>query len=274
MAAGDITITPVLLPWQQMGVDYLLAETDVPPEYSLCYTQKTAPKKVFEKAVAKRETHSSYIKPSVSVAAKAPIVPQVVASIQQQKVQQESKILEQQSSQQEYMPSSVDNAIIPPQQWPKQWQDCFYKIRSAYVLWTYWALGDDMGGAPNAERRALLQRFLKDLNHPSGTHAFWPVAMPVSQGESRELVFHNEIFWSGVRLLKARALVIFGEKATTALGLQASSKPFMTIRRQQYRIYILPDVDTLCAQPQRYDGICAFLQGQLDGFARKQLTLL
>ena len=103
--------------------------------------------------------------------------------------------------------------ILPPDHWPPQWQQRLQATRPAPVIWTYWALGQDLCVEPNAARRDLLRRMLGALAHPAGTHSFWPVALPGENG----LEANAQIFWSGVHMLQARAILFIGSPAVSAL---------------------------------------------------------
>lgn len=204
---------------------------------------------------------------------------------------------------------------LPPAQWPALWQERLKKTAPATVLWTYWALGEDMCVRPNPTRRALLQKLLADLGHPAGTHSFWPTALPASTGqdigqhtglsreidpqaqssnqtqnsgqagqslgqdlspaapalaESAETLLYPapEVFWSGVQLLKARAVVVMGSPALKALELPPRLRPFQQTRHNGMLIVVLRDVDFLAQEVHRYDAVKAFLRQALAPFGR------
>ena len=159
--------------------------------------------------------------------------------------------------------------VLPPDHWPRLWQERLAATRPAPVLWTYWALGEDLCGTPNAARRALLQKLLQDMAHPAGTHCFWPAALPTS---SRELEANAEVFWSGVALLKARALVVMGQPAVKALELPPRLRPFHQTRHNGRLVVVLRDMDFLVEEAHHYDAVREFLRQALAQFARPGLT--
>lgn len=122
-----------------------------------------------------------------------------------------------------------------------------------------------MCGTPDAARRALLQRLLADLAHPGGTHSFWPAALPV---DGKELEADSRIFWSGVGMLKARAVVVMGRPAVRALGLPERLRPFQQTRHDSRLVVILRDMDFLVQEPQHYDAVREFLRRALARFVR------
>lgn len=126
---------------------------------------------------------------------------------------------------------------------------------------------------PDAHRREFFQRLLKDLNHPGGTHTFFPVCLSnVSQNahaEESESDFapNPDVFWSALKKLDARGLVIFGEKALKAAGLGRALHTFDMIRQRGLSVWHLPDVHT-ASDIRYYGGILEFLRTALHDAAR------
>jgi hypothetical protein len=152
--------------------------------------------------------------------------------------------------------------------WPVDWQERLAKTRSAPVLWTYWELGRDLCGAPDPQRRELLQELLQELAHPPGTHSFWPVALPGRDGDG-ELKANAPVFWEGMRLLHSRALMIMGSQALRSLALPDSMlalRPFQQRRYQGSLLIVLPAPDVLIQEKQRMQALREFLRQALASF--------
>ena len=94
--------------------------------------------------------------------------------------------------------------------WPAIWQQLLERVKAGHVVWTYPLLGSDLLQQPSpglAERRAFLGRIVKDQPvYPQGTHTFWPYQL--SDGLAQP-----ELFWAGVRQLKASVVMILGLEA-------------------------------------------------------------
>lgn len=161
-------------------------------------------------------------------------------------------------------PEAATPSTLPPDRWPAVWRARLAATRPAVVLWTYWALGEDLCLRPDAARRELFRRLLGDLGHPAGTHSFWPAALPGEHG----LEANGPVFWSGVDMLGARALVVMGSPAVKALELPARLRPFQQTRHNGRMVIVLRDVDFLVEETHRYDAVREFLRQALAPFAR------
>lgn len=161
---------------------------------------------------------------------------------------------------------------LPPEHWPRPWRERIKLTRPAPVLWTYWALGEDLCGTPNTQRRELLRRLLGDLGHPPGTHTFWPAGMPpasaASPVQTATLEAQPQVFWAGVDMLKARALVVMGSPAVKALDLPVRLRPFQQTRHNGRLVVVLRDVDFLVEESHHYDAVREFLRQALAPFGR------
>jgi len=157
--------------------------------------------------------------------------------------------------------SGPDSAL-----WPSPWQERLAKTRSAPVLWTYWELGRDLSGTPDPQRRGLVMDLLQELAHPSGTHSFWPVALP-GRGKDGELEANATVFWEGVRLLRSRAVMIMGTELLRFLALPDSLlalRPFQQDRHQGSALIVLPAPgDMLNLAKQRMQALREFLRQTL-----------
>ncbi|SDG04360.1 hypothetical protein [Desulfovibrio legallii] len=168
---------------------------------------------------------------------------------------------------------------LPPHVWPAPWRDLLSQTRPGHILWTYWNLGQDIRDpdAPGrTERRAFLQRLLRDLGHPAGTHTFWPVCLPpdpdalppapagnppgTSVAAAPAYVPAPDVFWSGARRLRSRGVVVLGSAAGKAAGLPGVLRPLQQLRHRGHLVWVLWDVENLLAQEQRYASMLAFLR--------------
>lgn len=160
---------------------------------------------------------------------------------------------------------------LPPHAWPAPWQKRLAATRPGLVVWTYWNLGRDLckvekEAGRRLERSAFLNRLLKDLNHPAGTHTFWPACLPVQDGpeaEADNFAPHADAFWSGVHTLGARGVVVMGSAAVRALALPGGLRPLQQTRRHGHLVWVLWDVEYLLHEEQRYTAMLAFLRQAL-----------
>ncbi len=240
MASGHVNIPPHLMPWQQHGVDYILAKDELPQGLSICHAiQKEPPRR----AASPKQTSLRQTAPPRQMPAQAP--PPV-----------------------EQTPRPTQNThthFVPMAQWPTPWQELMAKTAHAPVVWTYWSLGDDLSGNAKAERRDFLRKILSELGHPRGTNTFWPVALP--DHNRSELIANPQAFWSGAQMLKARAVVAMGQAATKVLGLPNNLRPFMQTRHNGCFVVVLRDVDFLIEEPHLYGNVREFLRSSLAPFA-------
>jgi hypothetical protein len=159
-----------------------------------------------------------------------------------------------------------------PEKWPRLWRECLQKTQAAPILWTYWELGRDLGGAPDPGRKKLLQGLLKGLEHPKGTHCFWPSALPPEGTGEPEA--DASLFWAGVRLLKSRAVIIMGSGALRAVLPPAEARklrPHMQKRLWGHTLVVLHSPDTLIktlADETQAKALHAFLRTALEPFSR------
>lgn len=82
------------------------------------------------------------------------------------------------------------------------------------VLMTYWELCLDLSGAcPDekcSQRRQLFSRMISGLGWTDAEYVFWPL----SHCPGSEPVADAELFWQGLRSLRPRFVLLFGERAT------------------------------------------------------------
>lgn len=146
---------------------------------------------------------------------------------------------------------------LPPERWPASW--LALKNRRPLpsrplVLWTYAGLGEDLSGTPNEERKRVIVRMLMELRHPAGTHVFWPFAL-AGEGFSPE----GSLFWSGVKLLNPRVLLLFGSDTRDALAMPKTLLPFCQDRVNGRLVIQLPRPQALAADEASFQRAQAFL---------------
>lgn len=108
--------------------------------------------------------------------------------------------------------------------------------KTARIVWTYFDLGLDMGGRPDAQRRELLKRLQAYLAWPSGTIAFVPMSELAIQSD--ELVARPDMFWQIVHGLDIRTIACFGQRAFRAICPRAG-KGSIHFTRDDYTVHIL-----------------------------------
>lgn len=150
---------------------------------------------------------------------------------------------------------------LPPERWPAAW--LALKNRRPLpprplVLWTYAGLGDDLTGTPDEARRRVVVRMLTELKHPAGTHVFWPFALD-GEAPSPEA----SLFWSGVKMLDPRVLLLFGSDTRDALDMPKTLKPFGQMRVHGRLIIQLPRPQTLAEDEAAFRQVQAFLARML-----------
>lgn len=167
-------------------------------------------------------------------------------------------------------------SVLPPERWPGPWRDLLAKTPCpAPVLWTYWALGQDLCGCADADRRAALRRFLDALQQPRGSNAFWPVALPpadagtagrttdgavASGAECREA---PELFLAGVERIAPRLVVVMGSKALRSFAPDLRARPYQQIPWRGRLLIVLPDMDRLTTAPATMEAVIAYLRTAL-----------
>ncbi len=120
--------------------------------------------------------------------------------------------------------------------WSSIWRRYRSKLKvPSRTIWTYFELGQDMGDAPDDERRALFRRIMEALAWPPGSIGFWPVAF---QCRGR-LEPRRELFLRGMREAGAHTAVCFGPSAH---GVLFDDQPFQltTTTLGESTVIVLP----------------------------------
>lgn len=174
---------------------------------------------------------------------------------------------------------------LPVEQWPKAWQERLNSTvatsKGVPVLWTYWALGEDLSGAPNAPRRDILRQIIGALHSPRGTHCFWPIALPsedtlasqatenTAEGvvsQPMELLANAPLFLAGLTILAPRVCVVMGSKALRTILPHSTVGPFQQTEYGRLLFLVLPDMDMLLAERERIPRVVAYLRSALSPF--------
>lgn len=155
---------------------------------------------------------------------------------------------------------------LPVEQWPAGW--LALKNRRPLpphplVLWTYAGLGEDLTGTPDEARRQVIVRMLMELRHPGGTHVFWPCGLAGEQDGPG-------LFWSGVKLLNPRVLLLFGSDARDTLSMPKTLLPFCQERVYGRLVIQLPRPQALAADEASFKRALAFLSRFLSFCSRRQ----
>ena len=160
------------------------------------------------------------------------------------------------------LPSSENGLLATPgarpvEAWPASW--LALKNRRPLpprplVLWTYAGLGEDLTGRPDDVRRQVIVRMLMELHHPGGTHVFWPCGLAGEKPEDGPA-----LFWSGVKLLNPRVLLLFGSDARDTLSMPKTLLPFCQDRVYGRLVIQLPRPQALAADEASFKRALAFL---------------
>lgn len=245
-------------PWQGNGIRYLLSPEDLPAEWSACALPGTAPAHApLQRAARPVSPPQRQAVPTAPVRKPAPQRPEAAPppAVQRTTVRDAWK-------------------PVPQQQWPQPWQERLPLTRHGRVGWTYRHLGADLlGNGPDEpgqdvpctmqDRREFFRRMISDLRYPAGTHTFWPVCMPLSAAPDAPEQTSPDAFWSGLRQLGARGVVIMGSAAAKAAGLPGGLRPLQTLFFRGFRVLVLWDMANLVRQEARYASILAFLRSSL-----------
>lgn len=161
---------------------------------------------------------------------------------------------------------------IPVESWPQLWQEQFKLARKGKIAWTYWNLGADLLAARDviparegkAKRSRIMQRLLRELGSPAGTHTFWPAHLDPDV----EPTAQPELFWSGVKFLGCRVVIMMGSKAAGKLLNQKGLRPLTQLRMHGHIVWILNDLDLLEENSANFSHVLAFLRQAMSAFIR------
>lgn len=258
-------LNPQSVPWQRLGVRYLLAPGDLPPELSLAAEQErvspvvgrgSAPRTGVRPPLRARDGSQDAGMPSRASVPAAPSARSHSPSPAHLRTPQPRPAPASGGAEQTWQP-------LAPALWPAPWQERLARTRPGQVAWTYWQLGGDLCNeqqAGRSERGAFFRRILQDLGHPQGTHTFWPVCLPDGRGEAQA---NADVFWSGLQALRSRGVIIMGSVAARAAGLPGRLEPLTHRMFRGRLVWILRDVDNMLGDETRYSQMLAFLRKAL-----------
>ena len=191
MAFADLTLRSEI--WNRLGLRCLLCSVPVPAEKSLCAGSAFSTRPALKKMPARpQSSNQPTTKPHAAAKPNNPI-------------------------------QQTNLALMPyadMSTWPISWQKCLQRTPPAQIIWTYRELGQDLLRITTPgldERRALLARLWQDLKPLHRTNTLWPFAMPNDSGSAIQA--EPAIFWTGVRLLKARFVMVLDDAAHASLAL-------------------------------------------------------
>ncbi|MFP4212546.1 MAG: hypothetical protein ACLFRL_00395 [Desulfohalobiaceae bacterium] len=99
----------------------------------------------------------------------------------------------------------------PPEPWLGVWNSI--SRLPCPLLWTYQELGPDLLSPGQTQRQELFAKICRHMEVPADCIVFWPLSEHARQGTKARL----DIFWQGVRLIKPRYLLVFGQQAMHVL---------------------------------------------------------
>ncbi|HJD96039.1 hypothetical protein [Mailhella massiliensis] len=166
-------------------------------------------------------------------------------------------------------PSGTDILVTPGAQPVESWPETWLALKNRrplppcpLVLWSYFGLGEDLTGVPDEKRRKVIVRMLMELRHPGGTHVFWPCNLP---GEENGAA----LFWSGVKLLNPRVLLLFGSDTRDALSMPKTLFPFCEERVNGRLVIQLPRPSSLAEDEPSFSRALVFLSQRLKFCAKR-----
>lgn len=148
--------------------------------------------------------------------------------------------------------------FVSPDAWPENWRALLDRTRKCPVAWTYPELGLDLSGHASPDRRDCLNKLLHSLKRRAGTYTFWPYALP--EGPESALTPRPDIFWSGLREIGARMLIIMGSTASNAIGLSGRDvRPLSSILANGCFICFTWDFAHIQKDTNRLDQISRYI---------------
>lgn len=258
-------VSPLSVLWRGHGLRCLLREEDVPPELS--FLAQNVPLRAAPARRPVPDTRPPAREGNVRVNARpapgtrAPAAAPAAGRPAQAKPREETPPEEARSAAPSMPP------LKPEEEWPALWRERLKATRPGRVAWTYARLGQDLLGERTEgldDRRAFIGRLLRDMNHPVGTHTFWPVCLH----EEGAMKSAPEIFWSGIALLGARFVMVLGEDAAASLALPSPLPVFQQTVWRGVLISAFPGVDALLCDEANYAAMLSMVREKLRRFAR------
>jgi hypothetical protein len=120
-----------------------------------------------------------------------------------------------------------------------------------------------------------LRTLIAELSLRKGTSTFWPTAVPVFPrgtpcADSPGFLADRTVFWSGVRALRAKVVLVFGRTGMADLGLDAAQLPLFSQSIASGRLVVhLPDMQHLLAAEPHRAPVVSFLRSVLSPYAAR-----
>lgn len=159
---------------------------------------------------------------------------------------------------------------LPEASWPAAWREQYGHTKRGKIVWTYADIGKDLLAGRNpdpsesveltqarARRSQMLRKLLGALKYPAGTHTFWPCKLEDS--------VQPDLFWSGVRALGSRGVIILGEECAASL-LGSSASPFTSRIFRSHKAIVLRALEDYSERD--HDSIISFLRSILAQIVR------
>jgi len=139
------------------------------------------------------------------------------------------------------------------------------------VVWTYAGLEQDVLGPINKQRQEIIRKLAVELNHKKGTHNFIPYSLVQEDGSSLLAMQQNvSFFWSAMRLVRPRVLLVFGSVARDALNMSKTLMPLQKTNMGALQVLQMHKPETLAEDRDHYAKTIAFLQEYLK-FCQKKI---
>lgn len=162
-------------------------------------------------------------------------------------------------------PANENWTPLTYEQFPPSWQKLLSRSQKGLIAWTYLDLGADLFSGPDAPeaekikinaRRVFLQNLLKDLNYPRDARVF----LPLTPGLWNPADFSADLFWSALRWLGCRGVIVFGSQTGETLLPGERLRPLTAARARNFFVWILRDINVLAAPNSYYRDTLAYLR--------------
>ncbi len=240
MALNPVTLAETLRPWHGAGLAYLLREVSVAGQAAARPADPALPARLHMPPPAEKD------EPPRPLSSRARF--------------------EGEDAPPAETPSTIAATTATPisAALPKEWAEILAKTPKAPLLWTYAALGQDLGGRGDKARSACLRELIGRLLLPRGTSGFWPVTLCedwLSYAHDDSPAPDAMHFQAGLRQLSPKVVIFIGEPALILSGLQGGPRIPFTQTIQQGRLYLLlPDFEALLGTTTVAERSVAYLQ--------------
>ncbi len=306
MVAGNITISPFFLPWQQQGVEFLLQESPVPVAHSLCHAHAA------QAPTTQRQGASTYAaqaqRPPQMQRPAPPTYQQRQEGVQQAPAYQrtaQNSTTQSHATQRQASPSgqnaqsrhgsqpwntqgnqgSHENQRQTPQRAahpapaPQPQAPAQQSQQEKFHWPPHWAErlqltkpGQvvwtywELGNDLCGEASDARRGLLRKILTDLKHPPGTHTFWPVALPEQGSLAAHVPAFWTGADQLGARIIIILGDQATHTLGFETQNIPFSHMRRHGKLIILAKDMDTLIQNPSAYTNMMTYLRPFLTQF--------